>query len=83
MKKLFVGLLLGIVLVLSGCADSAQFNNVEYETFGIANADAVRDPGVIYQVSFGSVIVAIIFCESIIVPIYIVGWDLYEPVRLK
>jgi hypothetical protein len=83
MKKLFVGLLAAAILALSGCASDAQFNNVKYETFGIANEEALRDPSVIYQLSFGSVLVAVIFCETIIIPIYIIGWDLYEPVRLK
>jgi len=83
MKKLIAGLLAGAVLALSGCASDAQFNNVKYETFGIANDAAHRDPSVVYEVSFGSVLVAMIFCETIIIPIYIVGWDLYEPVRLK
>lgn len=47
------------------------------------NEDLVRDPNILYELSPGSVIVAIVFSEMITVPIYIIGWDLYQPVRKR
>ena len=43
----------------------------------------MRDPGVIYTIPFANVLFAIVLCETIVVPVYVVGWDLYEPLRLK
>lgn len=33
--------------------------------------------------TMGSVFVAIVFSETIFAPVYIVGWDLYQPVPAK
>ena len=43
----------------------------------------MKDPGVVYEVSPGSVICAIIFFETLIVPVVVIGWDLYQPVRAR
>jgi hypothetical protein len=84
MKKLFVYLMLVVFAVsLSGCAESRYIGNKQYETFGIFNEDVVRDPNIKYEVSAGSVIFSIIFIETVIVPVYLIGWDLWEPVQAR
>jgi hypothetical protein len=83
MKKFLIGLLACASIALSGCASNEQFNNVTYESFGVVNDSAKRAPNVVYEISAGSVIFAILFCETMIIPVYIVGWDLYQPVRLQ
>ncbi len=83
MKKFLIGLLACATIALSGCASNERFNNVTYESFGIANEEAKRDPDVVYEISAGSVLFSILFCEIIIVPVYVIGWDLYQPVRHK
>ena len=67
---------------LFGCAESHDFNGRTVEPYGLLNEDARKENGVKYEVSAGSVVVAIIFCETIIAPVYVVGWDLMEPVRI-
>jgi len=42
-----------------------------------------RDPNINYQISAVSVIVAIVFSETVIIPVYVLGWDLWEPVSKK
>jgi hypothetical protein len=81
-KTIITALLLGVTL-LSGCAGSREINGKTYEPYGLFNEETVKDDNVTYQVSAGSVIVSIVFCESIVVPVYVVGWDLYEPVKMK
>lgn len=82
MKKLILTVaLVATVIGLSGCGNNKTINGKEYTVFGIANDTANRDPNIVYQISPGSVLAAIIFSETVIVPVYVVGWDLYEPVR--
>lgn len=83
MKRLFIIGALIAAVGLSGCADRKTLEGNTYEPYGIANKDTVASPNVNYQVSAGSVIAGILFSETIIVPIYVVGWDLYEPVCVK
>lgn len=89
MKKL---LLVAIVLMMlasifTSCAKSKviEIDNkqVLVEPYGVLNDQAIKNDSVIYQVSVGSVICSVIFCETLIVPIYTIGWDLYEPVKKK
>jgi hypothetical protein len=82
MKKLVFLLLLSVIF-LTSCAESKTIDGKVYKPYGIANQDAVKDPSIVYELSPGSVICSIIFCETLVVPVYTVGWDLYEPVRKK
>lgn len=75
-------MLVSLVLV-TGCATSREINGKTVEPYGLFNEDARKDPNVNYEVSPGSVIVGIIFCETIVFPVYIVGWDLYAPISAK
>ena len=80
-------LLLVVASLFTSCAEpkTIEINKkqVVVQPYGLANEQAVKNDSVVYQMSSGSVICAIIFCETVIAPIYIVGWDLYEPVRKK
>ena len=81
MKKMFSAFVLSAMLLsLAGCAKEATINGKTVDPYGLINQDAKKEPGVQYQISPVAVIVSIIFVETVIVPVYIVGWDLYEPV---
>ena len=69
------------VMTLASCGNDATIDGKHYQTFGVANQDVFRDPNIVYEISAGSVIWGIILCETIIVPVYIIGWDLWQPVR--
>lgn len=85
MKKLIVFAF--SILLLSSCSHQETFKTesgpVIAEGYGIANEEAKKIPTVVYSISAVNVILAILFCETIVVPIYVVGWELYEPDRLK
>jgi len=85
MKKLIVFTF--SILLLSSCSHKQTFKTeagpVEAVGYGIANEDSKKLPNVVYSISPLNVILAILFCETIVVPIYVVGWELYEPDRLK
>lgn len=71
----------------TGCADSKKLNvggkEVNVRPYGWANADAKKVEGVVYQVNPGNVILSIIFVETVVVPVYLTGWELFEPVRVS
>jgi hypothetical protein len=74
---------LATTLMLSACGNDKTINGKNYDTYGVFNEESQKDPAILYEVSAGSVIWAIILCETIVFPVYIVGWDLWQPVRAK
>ena len=82
-KYLLICLMTCLTIGLAGCDNRKEINGKIYDTYGVANEDVMKDPHIKYQLSPGSIIAAIIFSESIVIPVYIIGWDLYEPVGPK
>ena len=89
MKKIVIIFLIMTIFLMS-CSSSIKFVGEagsvntfeEVEWYGIANKEEKRDD-VIYKISPESVIVAILLSETIVVPIILVGWCLYEPIEEK
>jgi len=97
MKKIIsIIMIISLCLVMfSGCANSKRisipktdktgkttYQLVKVQPYGMFEADETVD-GVEYSLSIGNVIWAIIFVETIVIPIIIVGWYLFEPDGLK
>ena len=55
---------------------------IKAESYGWACSD-LKIEGVKYKVCVGNVVLSIIFCETLIVPVILTGWDLFEPVDLE
>lgn len=83
MKCSLLILILSATALLSACGNDKIIDGKHYETFGLANQEAHQDPSISYEISAGSVIWGIILCETVVVPIYVIGWDLYQPVKKK
>ena len=81
MKKILIILCIGFLF--TSCADNKVIDNVEYRPYGLLNEDSCKNDSIQYSVSTGSVIVGVIFCESVIVPIYVFGFNLWEPIGIK
>ena len=89
MKKIISILLIAILSLstMSGCANDRnitiqtkdKIERVHAEPYGLCDKDEVKIEGVKYSVSVGNVVLGVIFCETIIVPILVFGWYLYEP----
>ncbi len=83
MKKVVsIILILMLIIILTGCGDSKYINGIEYDTYGLLNKGDSRNPDIRYRMIVGNVIWSIILCESIVFPIYFVGFSLYEPVGI-
>ena len=84
MKKFIAGtLVVACLFGLFGCANPKTINGVKYDTYGILNASDKKNPNISYEVSVGNIIWSAILVETIIVPIYFIGFDLYEPIGVK
>lgn len=84
MKKLF-GLLLIAIIALSSCADSKTFERADgtkfvAEPYGWANYQTKKIEGVTYEACTGNVVLGVIAVETVAIPVWLTGWELYEPV---
>lgn len=70
-------------LMLSGCGNTKTIGGITYDVYGLANQSDRANPAIEYEVSIGSVIVAVLFVETVIIPIYILLFDLFQPVGPK
>jgi hypothetical protein len=55
----------------------------QYPTYGVFNEDTSRSNNVCYEVSAGNVVWSIILVETIVAPVYFIGYSIKNPVRLK
>lgn len=85
MKKLLALFL--ISALLAGCGQPLTTNvdgvTRTYPTYGLFNEDTSRSSKMCYEVSAGNVVWSIILIETIIAPVYFIGFSLYNPVRPK
>jgi hypothetical protein len=89
MKKIVIFSLVAL-LVFSGCAERKTINkcqdgkqvSIVYEPYGVFNMGE-KDPDISYKLSVGNAVITFLTLETIIIPVIIIGWYLYEPVGLK
>ena len=83
-ELLFVVVILGGVFIGGGSllfnAEPETINGVTYDTYGMVSEGNVRNDDIAYELNKWSVVTSVIFCATVIVPIYQIGWNLYEPV---
>lgn len=87
MKKLFAILLIAGALFTS-CANDKDFVDNKGVTFtaepyGWANSDENKIDTVVYEVNVGNVVWSVIGSETLVIPIWLTGWEIMEPKRLK
>jgi hypothetical protein len=56
---------------------------VTVEPYGWANQEAQYNDKVIYQVNAGNIFWDVVLIETAVVPIWLTGWQFYEPVKVK
>ena len=82
MKSKLVVIITIICMAFAGCASSKQINGKWYDTEGLATLDN-KDECVHYEFVVGNLIWSIILLETIIMPVYFLGWSIYEPIGEK
>nr|DAX00656.1 MAG TPA: Protein involved in gliding motility 9 Secretion System Type.5A [Bacteriophage sp.] len=83
MKKFIV--LFMMILAMMSCADSKTFERADgtkfvAEPYGWANYQSNKIDGVVYEVCAGNIFWDVITVETIFIPVWLTGWELYEPV---
>jgi len=85
-KSQKIGIFLLLSIFLFACSESKMYDingkTVLVQPYGVMSSEDKKN-GIIYEVSPGNILVAIIFAPTVVVPLYIVGWDLYEPKRCE
>jgi len=81
MKKTIAALV--IASMLAGCGHPATIQGKEYPTYGFLNADMHKSEKICYEISVGNVVWSIILSETLIAPVYFVGWSIFNPVGPK
>ena len=71
-----------MTMLTTACGGERLADGKYYDSYGLFDEES-KDPNVVYRLSPASVIWAIVLAETVAFPVYIVGWDLYTPVRLK
>ena len=82
MKKLIAALALSSLLMV-GCGQPKVIEGKYLPTYGLINQDENKDPTIRYEVSVGNMVWSVIFCETVVVPLYFFGWSLFNPVAKK
>ena len=83
MKKLII--LIMSALMICSCAESKKFRKqdgtvFEAEPYGWANYQTNKIEGVKYEINAPNMVLSLIFVETIIAPVLITGYNLFEPV---
>ena len=82
MNKIKLIILALLALILMSCADAKTIDGKTYQNYGFMNQEDKSD-SIQYKASLGSLVVGVVFFETIVVPIYVFGYDFYEPVAKK
>lgn len=73
--------------LLAGCGKPKDLGEgaqrKEYPTYGIFNKDENKSEKVCYETSVGNVIWSLLLFETVVFPIYFIGWSINNPTRLK
>jgi len=89
MKKMI--LLIMILVVLIGCSNNKELCYKteegqycsEFKPYGLLDEEVYKNPNIEYRINPYNVFWSIVLIESIFAPIIIIGFDIYEPVRVK
>jgi len=84
MKKLIayiIVIIISCIVMMVGCGETRIIDGIEYDTYGLFNEEENKSPDIEYHLITGNVVWSIILSETIIAPIYFVGFSLYEPIQ--
>lgn len=81
MKRIIAAIL--IATMLSACGQPLNYGGKEYPTYGLINADNSKSDKMCYEISVGNVIWSILLVETIVAPIYFIGFSIQNPVGPK
>lgn len=69
-----------VLAMLSGCGEPINIDGKTYPTYGFLNQVTSKSDDMCYEVSIGNVVWSILLIETIIMPVYFVGFSIFNPV---
>lgn len=72
-----------LAAMLAGCGSPKVINLKCYETYGLLNSDKYKDPNIIYEPSWGNIFWSVMLIETIVAPIYFLGYSMFNPISHK
>ena len=76
----FVSIVL-LCVILIGCGHPQTIDGKFYPTYGLFNFNSTQSSKVCYDVSVGNVVWSIVLIESIVIPVYLIGFSLFNPTK--
>jgi len=76
-KAISIIIIIGMFSILTGCGNNKRIDNVTYGTYGLFTKEENCNPDIKYRIIIGNVVWSIILCETIIAPLYFIGFSLY------
>jgi uncharacterized membrane protein len=84
MKKVICFMMIAVFCVtILGCGNTKNINGVTYDTYGLFNQADKKNDAIQYRIIIGNIVWSCILVETIIAPIYFLGFSMYEPVGIK
>jgi hypothetical protein len=77
-----------LILTLSAsCATTKVMNTpngVELiKPYGVLNKNTVKRDDIVYELSAGNVIISILTVHTVVIPVWLIGWKLHNPINAK
>lgn len=82
MKKIIL-LLLVCCMIFVSCGGPIVKDGTTYQCYGFLDSDTVKKPNVQYESSVGNAVLSVILIETIVIPIWLLGYKLYCPISVK
>lgn len=79
MKKV-ISVLIVLAVMLVACGDTLYLDGYEYDTYGLFNKSDTRNAEIDYELIIGNIVWSVLLSETVVAPIYFIGWSLWEPV---
>lgn len=87
MKK-FTYMLLAICVLLASCAKPYKYKDEQgqeqiAQPYGWANYKTHKSENIIYEINLPNAILSVGFSETLVIPLFITGTEIFEPVGIK
>ena len=80
MKKMII-LIIGLTIL--NCGAPKTINGKRIKTYGLFNEKEQKDPCISYDIIEGNLVWSVLTISSIVLPLYFIGYSLYNPVEKK
>ncbi len=75
------------MFLLGSCANEKTLTingkQKTFEPYGWADSEKFKNDSVSYEVNVGNIFWSVILCETVFVPVWLTGWQFYEPDHVK